>query len=65
MYINVWAFDRPDHTDDSYLENLNTFLERISKTTPHICLGGDFNLPNVNWEIKSTITGGKDVSLSN
>ena len=46
-YHNVGAFHGPDHTDDSYLENLNTFLERISKNTPHIWLRGDFNLPNV------------------
>ena len=64
-YLNVGAFYRPDHTDDTYLEQLNTSLERISKSTPHIWLGGDFNLPSIDWETESTMPGGKDPAKSN
>ena len=35
-YLNVGAFYRPDHTDESYLDNLNTAIEKLSKNTLHI-----------------------------
>ena len=63
-YLNVGAFYRPDYTD-TYLDNLNSSIDSISRNTPHIWLRGDFNLPSIDWESESTTPACKDISLSN
>ena len=49
-YLYVGSFYRkPDEDDSDYLLNLETYLQQIP-TGSHIWLGGDFNLPGIDWE---------------
>ena len=62
----VGAFYRvPDNKDLGYLENLRSSLTRIntSKGTT-VCLGGDFNLGDINWETLSVPPGSSKKAMS-
>ena len=62
----VGAFYRvPDNKDLGYLENLRSSLARIntSKGTT-VCLGGDFNLGDINWETRSVPPGSSKKAMS-
>ena len=49
--------------DKQYLENLRESLFKIDKQGTTICLGGDFNLGDINWESNSFKPGGKYPTL--
>ena len=41
----------PDNRDSIYLDNLQTYLAKIlAHKGAHIWLGGDFNLPGIDWQ---------------
>ena len=46
---HIGAFYRPDVSDETSLDELNTSLSRIP-TSHSIIIGGDFNLPGCDWE---------------
>ena len=47
--LHIGAFYRPDVSDTTSLSELDDSLKKIPRTHA-ILLGGDFNLPNFNWE---------------
>ena len=51
-YIGV--FYRPHENDSDSLENLNTSLEKLKNTNSNIYIGGDFNLPGIDWNVGIT-----------
>ena len=52
-HLHVGSFyHTPDETDPDYLSNLETCLQRIPSGS-HIWLGGDFNLPGIDWDSES------------
>ena len=52
-HLYVGSFYRtPDETDPDYLSNLETYLQLIPSGS-HIWLGGDFNLPGIDWDSES------------
>ena len=57
--IIIGSFYRPQHTDTSYLNKLHTSLLQISQKNAHVWLGGDFNLPSINWEQATYTKGGR------
>ena len=44
----------PPNSDNSYIQNLITFLQNIAADTSLLIIMGDFNSPNVDW---STLSG--------
>ena len=63
----VGAFYRPEHTDSAYLDFLNEALIIIdsSRLSPLVLLGGDFNLPDVDWAENVFLTNGRYSQCSN
>ena len=57
--IIIGSFYRPQHTDVSYLNKLHTSLFHISQKNAHVWLGGDFNLPSIDWVNTTYIRGGR------
>lgn len=51
LSILIGAAYRPPNADYSMLESLHDFLGEHSKRYSHIIMGGDFNLPNINWNL--------------
>ena len=52
-HLYVGSFYRTrDETDPDYLSNLETYLQWIPSGS-HIWLGGDFNLPGIDWDSES------------
>ena len=50
LYIGSF-YRPPDKTDAEYLQHLQSTLSRIpTDKGAHLWLGGDFNLPDINWE---------------
>ena len=47
--LHIGAFYRPDISDDHSLDSLDSSLGKIPKSHA-ILLGGDFNLPEIDWE---------------
>ncbi len=64
-FLNVGSYYRPEYTDETYLDKLNDSISRISSNGSHIWLGGDFNLPDIDWKKSTTVTGGKNISKGN
>ena len=62
----VGAFYRvPDNKDLGYLENLRSSLARINTSKgATVCLGGDFNLGDINWETRSVPPGSSKKAMS-
>jgi hypothetical protein len=59
--ILVGSYYRPEHTDLDYIEKFGDSLRKASeKSSGHIWIGGDFNLPGINWdrEMGSTLKPG-------
>ena len=56
--LHIGSFYRPDISDDSSLGQLAISLSRIPPGHS-VLLGGDFNLPHVDWENDMTKAGGK------
>ena len=52
--LHVGAFYRPPGSDESNLEELNTALSRVDTRKNMVILGGDFNLPDIDWETTTT-----------
>ena len=50
LYIGSF-YRPPNRTDPDYISNLQSYLSRIPTSNgAHLWLGGDFNLPDINWE---------------
>ena len=50
LYIGS-CYRPPDNRDSIYLDNLQTYLAKIlAHKGAHIWLGGDFNLPGIDWQ---------------
>ena len=48
--ITIGAFYRPPSAKESSLKDLACSMHGIkNKQSKHIVLGGDFNLPHINW----------------
>ena len=55
LYIGSF-FRAPDKTKPDYLEHLQSLLTRIpTDKGAHLWIGGDFNLPNINWDDESVL----------
>ena len=53
LYIGSF-YRPPDKNNPEYLQQLHSLLNRIpTDKGAHLWLGGDFNLPNINWEDES------------
>ena len=65
--LYVGSFYRPpDKTDPEYLQHLQATLNRIpTDKGAHLWLGGDFNLPNINWEEECTTPHASNSTQSN
>ena len=56
--ITIGAFYRPPSAKESSLIDLACSIQGIkNKQSKHIDLGGDFNLPHINWKKKSIKAG--------
>jgi hypothetical protein len=54
------CFYRPDHTDLDYMDKFGESLSSAKQNSnSHIWVGGDFNLPGINWEDQSVKAGDK------
>ena len=54
VYVGSF-YKPPDKTDPEYLQHQQATLNRIpTDKGAHLWLGGDFNLPNINWEEECT-----------
>ncbi|XP_062578472.1 uncharacterized protein LOC134240394 [Saccostrea cucullata] len=63
--LYVGSFYRPPTAADSgYLEVLRQSLTRIPRSA-HIWLGGDFNLPDMDWSTDSPQPSGSNITLCN
>ena len=62
--ITVGAFYRPSSTKESSLMDLACYIQGIkNKQNKHIVLGGDFNLPHINY--KKSIKAGSNQHIQN
>ena len=65
LYIGSF-YSPPDKTDPEYLQCLQTTINRIpTDKAAHLWLGGDFNLPDINWEEETVAPYGSYSTLSN
>ena len=56
------AFYRPPSTKESSLKDLACTIQGIkNKQNKHIVLGGEFNLPHINWKKKSLKAGSNHI----
>ena len=56
--ITIGAFYRPPSAKESSLRDLVCSIQGIkNRQNKHIVLGGDFNLPHINWKKKSIKAG--------
>ena len=56
--ITIGAFYRPPSAKESSLRDLACSIQGIkNRQNKHIVLGGDFNLPHINWKKKSIKAG--------
>ena len=64
--VKIVAFYRPPWSDDKYMEDFADALKNVDhKHKGNIWLGGDFNLPNIDWENENLLTGNTNPKLSN
>ncbi len=61
--LHLASFYRPPKTDDKYLKKLDASLSRISNTNGSVWVGGDFNLPDINWDVPILKTGSNNPTL--
>lgn len=61
--IYVGSFYRPPGNDPVPLEQLEASLSHLANTNSIIILGGDFNLPHVNWETHEVTPGAPNPRL--
>ena len=60
----VGCFYRPPHTNLDYLNELEMSVTRARNSCKHLWLGGDFNLPGIDWSNNSTSKGCTDKASS-
>ena len=65
--IIICSIYRPPSTDTSYLQELMSILEKIAITNPTtpIWIGGDLNLPNVDWSMGTVFNNCYPLALCN
>ena len=61
----ICSFYRPPSSDDTTLNELEDLLRKASQLAGnrHVLVGGNFNLPSINWNSLSTNTPTRDSSL--
>ena len=55
--LQVIAFYRPPGTDDKYMEDFVNTMKALEKGKGNVWLGGDFNLPHINWKDNDILPG--------
>ena len=48
--LHIGAFYRQPRTGPDYLELINNSLNKLSNKDSMVILGGEFNLPDINWQ---------------
>ena len=65
LYIGSF-YRPPDKTDPEYLQHLQSTINMIpTDKVAHLWLGGDFNLPGINWEEENVTPYASYSTLSN
>ena len=65
MLISTF-YSIPNNNNLDYMEKLRTSLSRINvNNSTTVCLGGDFNLGDINWATHSLYPGATNVAMSN
>ena len=57
---------RPPNTNQPYMDNMNQFIRGLCVTNPGtaLCIGGDMNLPDIDWETEKITSHQYRKSLS-
>ena len=64
--VKICNFYRPPWTDDSYFEDFINAMQQVdAKGKGNIWVGGDFNLPDIDWSDVKLLPGNVNVNLSN
>ena len=64
--VKVCNFYRPSWTNDSYFEDFTIAMQQVdAKGKGNIWVGGDFNLPDIDWSDVKLLPGNVNVNLSN
>ncbi len=64
--VKIGCLYRPPWTDDTYMEKLGDALQQLDpQQKGNIWLGGDFNLPKIDWIDLKVTPQNPDVKLSN
>ena len=64
--VKVCNFYRPPWTDDSYFEDFIIAMQQVDANGKgNIWVGGDFNLPDIDWSDVKLLPGNVNVNLSN
>ena len=64
--VKICNFYRPPWTDDSYFEDFIIAMQQVdAKGKGNIWVGGDFNLPDIDWSDVKLLPGNVNVNLSN
>lgn len=65
LYIGSF-YRPPNNENDEYLDILQSYISRIpTHNGAHLWIGGDFNLPGIDWENECTKTNVPNVTKSN
>ena len=64
-HVTIGCFYRPPWVDDSYMTDFTETLDNINPGRDgNIWIGGDFNLPRINWETMATTPGNTTITQS-
>ena len=62
------SFYRPPHSSievtTEFIKSVNNLFQEQAPAYPHLIIGGDFNLPGIDWK-NMEITGHNDIEISN
>ncbi|KAL8610878.1 hypothetical protein ACOMHN_056733 [Nucella lapillus] len=61
----VAAYYRPKASDEISLRKFETSIQRVMATNATIIIGGDFNLPSIDWSTKTLKSPAKCVEIHN
>ena len=64
--VKIGCLYRPPWTDEEYLEDLQNVLQQVDPDRRNnVWLGGDYNLPHVDWTEMKTLPNNPNIKLSN